>query len=50
MTKTTIDVATVASLRHEEAMRMQAHELNRTLALPLTRASRPGETQLAISL
>ena len=33
MTKTTIDVATVASLTHEEAMRLQAHELDRTLAL-----------------
>ena len=33
MTKTTMEVATVASLTHEEAMRMQAHELDRTLAL-----------------
>jgi uncharacterized protein (TIGR03083 family) len=33
MTKTTIDVATVAPLTHEEAMRLQAHELDRTLAL-----------------
>ena len=33
MTKTTTDVATVAPLTHEEAMRLQAHELDRTLAL-----------------
>ena len=33
MTKTTIDVATVAPLTHEEAMRLQAHELDRTVAL-----------------
>jgi uncharacterized protein (TIGR03083 family) len=33
MTKTTIDAATVASLTHEEAMRLQAHELDRTLTL-----------------
>jgi uncharacterized protein (TIGR03083 family) len=33
MTKTTIDVATVAPLTHEEAMRLQARELDRTLAL-----------------
>jgi uncharacterized protein (TIGR03083 family) len=33
MTKTRIDVATVAPLTHEEAMRLQAHELDRTLAL-----------------
>jgi hypothetical protein len=33
MTKTTIDVARVPSLTHEEAMRLQAHELDRMLAL-----------------
>lgn len=33
MTTTTIDVATVALLTHGEAMRLQAHELDRTLAL-----------------
>ena len=33
MTKTTIDVAKVAPSSHEEAMRLQAHELDRTLAL-----------------
>ena len=33
MTKTTIDVTTVAPLTHEEAMRLQAEELDRTLAL-----------------
>ena len=33
MTKTTIDVTTVAPLTHEEAMRLQADELDRTLAL-----------------
>ena len=33
MTRTTIDVATVASLTHREAMRLQAHELDCTLAL-----------------
>ena len=33
MTKTTIDVTTVAPLTHEEAMRLQADELDCTLAL-----------------
>ena len=33
MTKTTIDVAAVAPLRHEEAMRLQAHELECTLTV-----------------
>jgi uncharacterized protein (TIGR03083 family) len=33
MIKTTIDVATIASLTHEEAMRLQASELDRTLAV-----------------
>jgi uncharacterized protein (TIGR03083 family) len=33
MTVTTIDVATVAPLTHPEAMRLQAHELERTLVL-----------------
>ncbi|HLX86972.1 MAG TPA: maleylpyruvate isomerase family mycothiol-dependent enzyme [Acidimicrobiales bacterium] len=33
MTKTTMDVTGVGSLTHEEAMRLQAHELDRTLAL-----------------
>jgi uncharacterized protein (TIGR03083 family) len=33
MTKTTTDVATVAPLTHEEAMRLQARELDRTLSL-----------------
>ena len=33
MTMTTIDVATIVPLTHEEAMRRQAHELDRTLAL-----------------
>jgi len=32
MTVTTIDVATVPRLTHDEAMRLQAHELERTLA------------------
>ena len=32
MTMTTIDVATVAALTHEDAMRLQARELERTLA------------------
>lgn len=31
MTKTTLDAATIPSLMHEEAMRLQAHELERTL-------------------
>ena len=33
MTMTTIDVATIEPLTHDEAMRRQAHELERTLAL-----------------
>jgi len=33
MTTTTTDVATIEPLTHEEAMRLQAHELDRTLAL-----------------
>jgi uncharacterized protein (TIGR03083 family) len=33
MTQTTIDVATIAPLTHEEAMDLQANELDRTLAL-----------------
>ena len=33
MTMTTIDVATIVPLTHEEAMRRQAYELDRTLAL-----------------
>lgn len=31
MTRATLDVATIPSLRHEEAMRLQSHELDRTL-------------------
>lgn len=33
MTTTTIDVTTIEPLTHDEAMRLQAHELDRTLAL-----------------
>jgi uncharacterized protein (TIGR03083 family) len=33
MTKTTIDVASIASFTHDEAMRLQSHELDRTIAL-----------------
>jgi Mycothiol maleylpyruvate isomerase N-terminal domain len=34
MTTTTTDVATITPLAHQEAMRLQAHELERTLRLP----------------
>ena len=45
MTATTIDVATVAPLTHEEAMRLQAHELDRTVALLRSLDSAAWETQ-----